>query len=183
MRAFYKKYLNKTVFAILLIVLSTFFGCEIGEDGYFTIPDEPFRLKVKGEVDGKPTEAEVYCDPTEHVTKEIYNKVIVSFISPSSLSGITVSLRSDGKATVRLKNTEEELPLYSALAEPYLALCPDKSYSSLKKTDNGTVVICENENGKLSYLFDSEGQIKSVEGEINDRKITFNVIKIYEKDK
>ena len=64
--------------------------------------DETFTANIEGEIDGREISARVYCDPTEHITKEIYVRMSVSLLSPESLRGVTLTLRSDGKASVRL---------------------------------------------------------------------------------
>lgn len=184
-RIFFAKIENKTVFALFCFlgaIFVLFSACgALPEGAYF--PQDPFWVEAEGEIDGEQISVKVFCDPTDHMTKEIYNKLTVTFSAPKSLEGMTVSLRSDGKATIRLKNSEEELPLYSEIAEPYLALCPDGEYSSVKKTKQGYLVVYENESDRISYVFDNEGQPKSAEGEFLGHKISLNITKIYENSK
>lgn len=177
MKRFTRKHINKTLFALLLAFAILLVACESRPE----LPEhfgEPFRATVEGKVDGKEIKAEVFCDPTEHLTKEIYNVMTVTFSAPATLEGITVSLRSDGKATVRLKNAEEDMPLYNKLVEPYLALMPSSEYASLEKTADGYKIACEQNGGRFFYYFDVEGQPKSIEGKIFEREIRLNITKI-----
>ena len=171
------KIINKTLFALLMCIIAFFVGCD-GNSNLLSCFNEPFRAVVEGEVDGRFVKAEVFCDPTEHLTKEIYNRLTVTFSCPEALDGITVSLRSDGKATVRLKDTEEDMPLYDKLVEPYLVLMPSAEYASLEKTANGFKTSCEQNGERIFYYFDAEGQPKSIEGKINGRKILFSIVKV-----
>ena len=177
MKRFTRKHINKTLFALLLAFAILLVACESRPElpEYF---EEPFRATVEGEVDGRVIKAEVLCDPTEHPTKEIYNVMTVTFSAPATLEGITVSLRSDGKATVRLKNTEEDLPLYDKLVEPYLTLMPGSEYASIEKSADGYKIACEQNGGRFFYYFDVEGQPKSIEGNIFEREIRLNITKI-----
>lgn len=168
--------LNFFLIIVSAVILGTLTSCEAAFDPFVNYR-EPFRVNVSGTVDGTEIEAVVFCDPTEHLTKEIYNVLIVSFSLPKSLNGITVSLRSDGKATVRLKDTEEELPLYSDIAEPFLALCPKGEPESVERTESGglKIVYADGED-KVNYIFDENGQMKKAEGEIKGRKVSLNII-------
>ncbi len=179
------KKVNKTVFAVFCVLGTVIFaliGCETLTDD-IKIPQKPFFVEAFGEVDGEMVEVKVFCDPTLHSTKEIYNKLTVTFFKPENLDGITVSLRSDGKATVRLNDIEEEMPYYGGLAEPYLVFLPSGEYSSVKKTDIGTEVVYGEGEERLVYFFGIDGQPKSIEGCFEGHKILLNVTKIYENGK
>ena len=84
--------INKTVFAILvaLILLITVTSCEANEGDMLEYMKEPFFMEIDGEIDGIDFSARLFCDPTEHLTKEIYEKMIISFsvslyMKPSSV--------------------------------------------------------------------------------------------------
>ena len=175
MRDFYKKTANKTVFAILVLIFVCFVSCEESFGGELAYLDSPFSAHFEGEVDGERVVATVFCDPTEHKTKEIYNKLTMTFSSPESLEGITVSLRSDGKGTVRLKGSEEELPLYSGMVEPYLALCNGMQVNSQRKTAEGYEVVLREGDDSITLVMDKTGIPKSAEGRIKGRKIFLKI--------
>lgn len=137
--------------------------------------DRPFRATVEGEVDGKDVRAEVYCDPAEHKTKEIFNRLTVSFEKPQALAGITVSLRSDGKATVRLKDTSVEMPIYREMTEPYIALTPMGEMYSQSKTENGYEMTYKQGEDSITYYFGADGVLKRVKGRVDSRNFDLNV--------
>ena len=137
MRSFINKTRNKTVFAILIVSFLLLVSCDSLPLSCRQNLDRPFWTRVEGVIDGRAVVAEVYCDPTEHKTKEIYNRCTVTFLEPVSLSGITVSLRSDGLATLRLKDSEEEQPLFGEMIRPYLALTPMGELYSQGKSEVG----------------------------------------------
>lgn len=185
LKVFCAKTVNKTViafFCILGAVLFAFFGCETLTDD-IKVPKKPFFVEAFGEVDGKQVEVKAFVDPTLHSTKEIYNKLTVTFLKPTNLDGITVSLRSDGKATVRLNDIEEEMPYYGGLAQPYLVFLPSDEYSSVKKGDAGIEVVYGEGEERLVYVFGVDGQPKSVEGCFEGHKILLNITKICENGK
>lgn len=185
MREFFVICRNRTVvavFCVIGVVLFALFGCE-GLTENLTVPKKPFFVEAFGEVDGETVEIKVFCDPTTHSTKEIYNKLTVTFFAPTNFDGITVSLRSDGKATVRLSNIEEEMPYYEGLAEPYLVFLPSGEASSVKKVDMGTEVVYGDGEERLAYFFDADGQLKRIEGCFEGHKILLNITKICENGK
>ena len=137
--------------------------------------DRPFWATVDGEVDGREVKAEVYCDPTEHKTKEIFNRLTVSFEKPLSLEGITVSLRSDGKATVRLRETSVEMPIYREMTEPYLALTPMGELYSQCRTSEGYEMTYKQGEDAVTYYFGADGVLKCVKGRVDSRDFTLNV--------
>ena len=137
--------------------------------------DRPFRATVEGEVDGKDVKAEVYCDPTEHRTKEIFNRLTVCFEDPQALAGITVSLRSDGKATVRLKDTSVEMPIYREMTEPYLALTPFGEMYSQSKTNDGYEMTYKQGEDSVTYYFGMDGVLKCVKGTVDSRNFVLNI--------
>lgn len=143
----------------------------------------PFWADVEGIVDGREVRAEVYCDPTEHKTKEIFNRLTVSFTSPNALAGITVSLRSDDLATVRLKDTEVEMPIYREMTEPYLALTPFGELYSQKQTAAGYEVIYKQGADSVTYCFGADGVLTSVRGTVDSRSFDLTVKNFRQKSK
>ena len=135
----------------------------------------PFWADVEGIVDGREVKAEVYCDPTEHKTKEIFNRLTVRFTSPHALAGITVSLRSDGLATVRLKDAEVEMPIYREMTEPYLALTPFGELYSQKQTSDGYEATYKQGKDAVTYYFGADGVLKGVKGTVDSRSFSFTV--------
>ena len=170
-------FINKrvVVLVVLLAVALLLSSCDSLPEECRRSLDRPFRATVHGEVDGREVKAEVYCDPTEHKTKEIFNRLTVSFEEPRSLAGITVSLRSDGKATVRLKDTSVEMPIYREMTEPYLALTPFGELYSQSKTDDGYEMIYKRGDDEVTYYFGADGVLKRVKGRVDSRNFDLNV--------
>ena len=182
MLKFWTKNKRRTVFAlfgICLALTALLLGCD-GVAEWISFPEKPFFMSVEGVVDGGEISATVFCDPTEHKTKEIYNKLTVTFHSPAGLSGMTVSLRSDGKATVRLRDSEEESPLFSSMTEPYLFLFESEPYS-VERVDGGYSMIVSRNNEQLKCAFDQNGELKKIKGRYFGHEIELFVTKICEK--
>ncbi len=164
-----------TVFAIFIAIAASLCSCDYLPAECSSYLESPFRADAEGEINGERISAELYCDPTEHKTKEIYNRLIITFKSGKGLEGITVSLRSDGLATVRLRGTTEELPLYSGLAQPFTALCPQSEPYAIRKTEGGCEIEYRDGDSWAILFFDESGVIKRVNGEILSRHLDLNV--------
>ena len=177
MRSFINKTRNKTVFAILIVGFLLLVSCDSLPLACKEKLDRPFWTRVEGEIDGRAVVAEVYCDGTEHKTKEIYNRCTVTFLEPASLSGITVSLRSDGLATLRLKDSEEEQPLFGEMIRPYLALTPIGQLYSQNKNENGYEMTYRQGEDYATYYFDESGVPKKVDGRVGNRDFCLNITK------
>ena len=177
MMQFGEKSIKRTIFAMLVVFSLTLASCEYMPRECLSQLEEPFRMQVEGEIDGGDVAAEIFCDPTEHKTREIYDRLTVTFLTPKSLEGITVTLRSDGKATVRLNNSEETLPLYSGLSEPFNSLWQSSEPYAVRKTDEGYEVEFREENFVLTYFFDKEGRLKGLVGDSYGRKVDLTVTK------
>ena len=160
----------------MVLVSCALYSCDNLPNNCASKLKTPFRAEVEGEVDGDAIAATVYCDPTVHKTKEIYDKITVTF-KGGALDGITVTLRSDNKATVRLRNFKEALPLYSGLVEPFTALCPETKPYSVKKTADGYEIVFKEKKMTVTCYFDGEGIIKRAEGEVCGRQVDLNVTK------
>lgn len=174
MKNFIRKHLKPTFFAILALFSVILASCDSLPAECLSKLEEPFRADVCGEVDGEKISAAVFCDPTEHKTKEIYDRVTVTF-KEGALDGITATLRSDGKATVRLRNSRETLPLYSGLVEPFNSLCPETKPYSTKKTENGFEIVFKEDKMLVTCYFDRDGIIKSIDGEVNGRQVQLEI--------
>ena len=159
----------------LVVVMLLLISCDSLPEECRKSLDRPFRATVEGEVEGKEVRAEIYCDPTEHKTKEIFNRLTVSFEEPQSLAGITVSLRSDGKATVRLKDTSVEMPIYREMTEPYLALTPFGELYSQSKTNDGYEMTYKQGEDSVTYYFGTDGVLKCVKGTVDSRNFVLNI--------
>ncbi len=72
MRDFWMLYAKKTVFAFLMLFAITSASCDKWQDDIFKVYLKPFFADVTGLVDGEEIKARIYCDPTDHKTKEIY---------------------------------------------------------------------------------------------------------------
>ena len=178
---FGEKSIKMTVFAMLALFSISLTSCDSMPEECLAQLERPFQTEVEGKIDGEEVKADIFCDPTVHRTKEIYDRLTVTFLSPQSLEGITVTLRSDGKATVRLKNSEETLPLYSGLCEPFASLWQSPEPYAIKKTDVGCEALFKEENYELTYYFDKGGKLKSIKGEVGGRQIALNITKFEQK--
>ena len=161
--------------SVLSMALALFVSCDSLPAECKKSLERPFWARVEGEIDGGNVVAEVYCDPTEHKTKEIYNRLTVSFIEPRALSGIRVSLRSDGLATLRLKDTEVETPIYREMTEPYLALTPFGELNSQKQTATGYEVTYKRGEEHVTYYFGTDGVLTGVKGTVDSRSFDLKV--------
>lgn len=179
---FTKSHLKTTFFAIFALLSITLCSCDTLPKDCRTQLEKPFKAEVEGEIDGVKISATVLCDPTEHKTKEIYDKTTVTF-KDGSLDGITVTLRSDGKATVRLRNSVENLPLYSGLAEPFTSLSPSVEPHSVKQTESGFEIVFKDDQLLTTCYFDKYGVIKKVEGRAYGREILLNITKFEQIEK
>ena len=163
---------NKKLMIALIAVLTGFLlllaSCDSLPEECRKSLERPFWAKVEGEIDGREVMAEVYCDPTEHKTKEIFNRLIVRFDSPRALEGITVSLRSDGLATVRLKDTEVEMPIYREMT-------PFGELYSQNKTNNGYEMTYKQGGDTVTYHFGTDGVLKGVRGTVDSRSFDLTV--------
>ena len=175
MNVFSRKWMRIMVFVVSILAVFSFSACDTLPEECASYLSSPFRAEVEGYADGEKISATVFCDPTEHKTKEIYNVLTVTFSEGRALEGITASLRSDGKATVRLRDSSEELPLYSGLTEPFLALCPKAEPYSVRKTDEGFEAEWREEEMSAILYFGKDGIIKRAEGVVSGRQIKLNV--------
>lgn len=175
MTFFGEKSIKKTVFALLALFAVSLSSCEYMPRECLSQFESPFRAEVEGKIDGEAVAAEIFCDPTEHKTKEIYDRLTVTFLAPKSLEGITVTLRSDGKATVRLNNSEETLPLYSGFTEPFASLWQSPEPSAVRKTDDGYEIEFKEKDYDLTYFFDKDGQPTLIQGEAGGRAVQLNI--------
>lgn len=176
MKGFFGFFNKRTVFAFLTVLLLLLVSCENCGIEYGSYLDEPFFASISGVVDGIEVKAEIYCDPTEHLSREIYEKLIVRFLSPASLEGLTVTLLSSGEGIVRLGDVVPEGESFDDIADPFLALCPSGEPSSVRKEENGEVtVIYKSSEKDLTYTFDKDGVVKNVKGVQNGREIDLTV--------
>lgn len=172
---------NKTVIAILLfltiliapLILSS---CENAATITDIYTSSPFLMEIEGEIDGNILSARIYIDPTQHRTKEVYEKMIITFSSPENLDGITVTYLSNSKTLVRLEDLiSQELPS-DGISKLYEIFVPRGELTRLKKEEDGkTVAEYENAQGKISYVFDKYDRLTVIKGEYNKRFFHFDV--------
>ena len=177
MRAIYTFLKNKTVFAIFLTFAVTLFtlGCNKTDGVARQYFKEPFFMDINGEIDGIQISARVYCDPTEHLTKEIYEKMIISFSAPKSLGGVTVTLLSSGKCITRLGDTVSEEYVSEGICDIFEIFAPEKEMTRIKNESGKAVAEYEDERGITAYVFDENGQLIRAMGERGGRIFEFNV--------
>ena len=142
---------------------------------------EPFFMEVDGEIDGVAFAARVYCDLTEHLTKEIYEKMIISFLSPEGLDGITVTLLSSGKCITRLGDAVSEKYVSESVCDIFEIFSPEKEFTRIKKGSDKTVVEYEDERGITIYVLDENNLPIRIEGERNGRFFRFDIKSIKNK--
>ena len=169
--------INKTVVALIslaLLVAVTLAGCE-GYPDLTSLARSPFKAEVVGTVDGIELCGEIYCDPTPHSSDDVYERLTVSFTSPATLSGMTVSLRSDGKGYVRLGDTVAEDGWFADMAYPFLFVCPSGEPLRIDNDGEEIVAVFDGGEGNLTYTFDQSGNLKRVSGAVGDREIDLKV--------
>ncbi len=169
--------INKTVVAILtaLMLLTLLVSCKGEGEKLFGYMNEPFFMEIGGEIDGVAFEARVYCDPTEHLTKEIFEKMIISFSSPKELDGITVSLLSSGKCITRLGSIVSSEYVSENICDIFEMFSPEKEMTRIKKEVDKTVVEFEDEKGITVYIFDENNRPVRIEGERKGRFLGFDI--------
>lgn len=176
-----KKCLKIAFSAIFALFLLSATACDTMPQECLSRLGKPFYAETEGAVDGQKISADIFCDPTEHKTKEIYTALSVTFHEPASLDGITVTLRSDGKATARLGSLTEEMPLYSSISQPFAELFESPKPERVIKTEQGIVIETADNGSTLRYHFDNDGIIKRIEGEVDGHQVDLNVIKFEQK--
>ena len=104
-RIFFAKIENKTVFALFCFfgaIFVLFSACgALPEGAYF--PQDPFWVEAEGEIDGEQISVKVFCDPTDHMTKEL----LISLHGIYKTGRVSPSLR---KKSARQKRTLMKCP-------------------------------------------------------------------------
>ena len=170
--------INKTVFAILtvIILLISATSCEGGGRELFGYMNEPFFMEIDGDIDGISICAGAFCDPTEHLTKEIYEKMIISFSAPESLCGMNVTYLSDGKSILRMGEIVSEESVSKNISLLFSIFSPSQDMTRIRKESGGyTVAEYESEDGIVSYIFDEDGELFEISGRKSDTFFHFNV--------
>jgi len=179
--------MRKTIIKIACVALAVavLAACAVACDGLDPriSLDSAFTANIEGEIDGREISARVYCDLSEHITKEIYVRMSVSLLSPESLRGVTLTLRSDGKASARLGQNTVEGAYIDGMIAPFLASFPDGEYSSVEKGEEGFLAIWRKGEDTVEISFDINGVPKSAKGYVGARKISFVITNFCEKGK
>lgn len=136
-----------------IIIGGSMLGCNAIKDP-FGYCEAPFSARAKGEVDGVSVEVILHMDPVPHNTKEIYDKLTVTYLAPASLRGITVSLRSDGTSSARLGDLVLGEQNVRGMLEIFLLLCPNEPPSSLQM--EGEHLVVNFDEYTLTFLRDGE---------------------------
>ena len=181
MRFIEKNCVKWALFAALALFLLSLTSCDSTPGDCLERLKKPFYAEVEGRFDGQSLSADIFCDPAEHKTREIYSVLTLTLHQPTSLDGITVTLRSDGKATVRLNTCTEEMPLYSNISQPFAELFESPKPNRVIKTEQGIVIETVDNGSTLRYHFDNDGIIKRIEGEVDGHQVDLNVIKFEQK--
>jgi hypothetical protein len=181
MRFIEKKCLKIAIFAIFTLFSLSTAACDTMPQECLSRLEKPFYAEVEGRFDEQSLSADIFCDPTEHKTREIYSVLTLTLHQPTSLDGITVTLRSDGKATVRLNTCTEEMPLYASISRPFAELFESPKPDRVIKTEQGIVIETADNGSTLRYHFDNDGIIKRIEGEVDGHQVDLNVIKFEQK--
>ena len=183
MRDFWMIYAKKTVFAFLMLFAISAVSCD-GIYGYSRDNiSRPFFADISGEIDGVGIYAKIYCDPSEHKTKEIYEKLIVTFDSPEGLDGVTVTLLSSGEGFVRFENVISKDPYYAPMTDMFSSLFISGDPLSVQKESNGDLSVRYKNSGRdITYTFDEKYTPKEINGTQNGRKIAFKLTNVQIKD-
>ena len=118
----------------------------------FAYAKERFSVKISGEIDGVEISSNAVFNPTA-----AEDEVLISaeFLSPPSLSGITVNLYGDGSTGIRLGEISLKNGSFYSMVEPFLLLLPNEDYSSIQKNREGkTVIMFSSGQRELTYTFD-----------------------------
>ncbi len=179
-RDFFTKAKAWTIIALICVILASFSACDGTASDIFAYSEEDFSAVVEGSVDGIEIKAVVHFEKEgEDVASRI---MTVSYLSPKSLEGLTVSLYSDGTSRTRLGNIEFGEGSFGGLAAPFLVICPQGEYSSISHNGAGDAeVVFVNAYGELKYFFKKDvGFPTRIEGRASGRYIS---IRLSEKNK
>ena len=175
LKDFLTKRTNKTVFAFFCLLAGVtllFSGCGGSREGAVGF-GAPFVADAEGTIGGREVSMTVFCDPRR--SGEVCNKLTVTFSSPESLKGLTVSLFSDGSFTARLGELEGNTSYLFDAAAPYLVFCPEGDFLSVRVTEEGRSYTYGEGEDRVSYLFCAEGRLKSIEGVFGGEKISLKI--------
>ena len=182
-RDFWMIYAKKTVFAFLMLFALSAVSCDgayaYSEDAF----NRPFFADVSGNIDGEEVSAKIYCDPSDHKTKEIYEKLIITFSSPEGLEGVTVTLMSSGEGYVRFENVISKEPYYAPMTDMFSSLLISGEPLSIEKDSSGDMILRYADIGKdLTYVFSGERVLKEINGTQGRRKISLKLFNVQIKD-
>ena len=164
----------KLFFIILLGVICLLCACDTRDPFFYCTA--PFTVEAEGVVDGVSLQAKIYCDPTVHSTKEIYTQMNVTYLSPESLRGITVTFTSDQKSYARLNDMEMSLQNAGGMTEIFRLICPTSPPTSLKYDKEKLEVEFTSDQGSYTVYFDKIGDFPSkIKGTLGERKFDVNL--------
>lgn len=176
MRDFWMLYAKKTVFAFLMLFAIASVSCDKWQNDVLEVCLKPFFADVTGLVDGEEIKAQIYCDPSEHKTKEVYERLVVTFQAPEGLDGVTVTLLSSGDGFVRFENVISKDPYYAPMTEAFSTLFLTGEPLSVKRKENGSLILRYADSTRdLTYVFDPKGALKQIEGTQNRRNISLKL--------
>jgi hypothetical protein len=176
-------YAKKTVFAFFMLFAISAVSCDSMTDDCIDSLKHPFFADVCGTVDGEIIEAKIYCDPSDHKTKEIYEKLIVTFSSPEGLEGVTVTLLSSGEGLVRFENVISKDPYYAPMTELFSSLFISGEPLTVKREDDGNMTLCYKDAERdLTYTFDSQCNLTLIEGSQNGKTISLRISSLQKTD-
>ena len=176
MERFWRVWRYRTVVAVALILAVLLASCgEIGDP--FAFRASPFFAEISGTVEGEYVEARLYLDLTEHRTKEIYEVACIEYRTPEALSGLVVSLRSDGVLSARLGEMRTE-GNFAPLLEPFLSLLSMREeYDSIAYGKDGEATVRFHfDGGDLTYLFRKDGNSLHINGDWDSRPVDLEVV-------
>ena len=168
-----------TVGFILLmafLMLFCFDSCDgAATKNYFAYSTRSFEAEVAGIVDTVDLRAKI----SYQINGEDEN-ITVTFLSPSSLEGIVVTMTNGGQAMARYKDIILDGEAYTSLVRPFLCLVHKGEYRSIEKREDGTTVINVKNNEKnLTYAFDGGVLPRTVTGNISGREIKLEILSAF----
>jgi hypothetical protein len=166
----------KFIFALFILLGVVYLLCACDSGDPFSYCQKPFTAIAEGQIDGMPMQAKIYCDPTIHNTKEVYTQINVTYLSPASLRGVTVSFTSDGNSHIRLNDMEMNVQSVEGLTEIFQLICPTSPPTSLQYNGEKLQAEFSSEQGSYTICFEDRGKYPSlIKGNLGKRNFEISL--------
>ncbi len=175
-----KIFVKSTLFAISVVFCLFFLlSCARMKDSeLFSYTSSAFVCEMKGIVDGKETQVQVYCDKRVKDSGEPdvpwFSAV---YLSPESMKGMVIDVFADGSSAVRMGENSKSGD-FDAIVAPFLPICPEGEMTSREMTDTRASARYTSNDSDITYRFDSEGRLTGFFGSKDGKKTDMLVISI-----